>query len=337
MYRTIFRGGLILATAVTGLFAATGGALASTSPSSTDTPHMARMAQDASTPALGNFVINPASTVAYFTVPTENEVLPLDLTTDAFGSAIPVGSDPQGIDITPNGKTLYVADSGGQTISKVTIATGKVTPITTPAGFLNDTPYSIVVMNNGNALYSTTFAGSGFGANVYDLNLTTDTSTLVSNIGINSEVTEVTQLSRSGNHAAVGAVLGDDSGGPFDVYTAATGDVVSGSLNAFVSSAALNQKGTTMVVDGSYVIDPTSGSLLGTINDDCVSATLTSSGSSGYCLETNSIVALDVSTFLTGTSIALPSGVTGTGEIAISPNGDTLVAVTSAGAAIVSL
>ncbi|MGA8462071.1 MAG: hypothetical protein WB800_42245 [Streptosporangiaceae bacterium] len=59
---------------------------------------------------------------------------------------IPVGSDPQGIDITPNGKTLYVADSGGQTISKVTIATGKVKTITTPAGGLNDTPYSIVVL-----------------------------------------------------------------------------------------------------------------------------------------------------------------------------------------------
>jgi hypothetical protein len=115
------------------------------------------------------------------------------------------------------------------------------------------------------------------------------------------------------------------------------GAVVSGSLNAFISSAALNQKGTTMLVDGSYVIDPTTGSLLGTINDDCVSAVLSRSGSAGYCLETNSIVELDVNTFLTGTSIALPSGVTGTGDIAISPDGKILVAVTSAGAAVASI
>ena len=334
-YRNMSRSALILAMAAAGLFATTGGALAATTSS---LPHgTIRMVPDASGPALGDVVINPASTVAYFTVPTENEVLPLDLATDEFGTAIPVGSDPQGIDITPNGKTLYVADSGGQTISKVTIATSKVTTITTPPGILDDTPYSIAVMNNGNALYSTTFAGSGFGANVYDLNLTTDTSTVVSNMGINGEVTEVTQLSRSGNHAVVGAALGDDSGGPFDVYTAATGDVVSGSLNAFISSAALNQKGTKMVVDGSYVLDPATGSLLGTISDDCISAVLASSGSTGYCLETNSIVEFNVSTFLTGTSIALPSGVTGTGEMAISPNGDTLVAVTSSGAAVVSI
>jgi hypothetical protein len=333
--RTIFRGTLVLAAAAGGLFAATGGALAATTPRSP--AGTIRMAPDASGPAIGDVVINPASTFAYLTIPTENEVLPLDLATDEYGSAIPVGSDPQGVDITPNGKTLYVADSGGQAISKVTIATGKVTTITTPAGILNDTPYSIAVMNNGNALYSTTFAGSGFGANVYDLNLTTDTSTLVSSMGINGEVTEVTQLSRSGNHAVVGAALGDDSGGPFDVYTAATGDVVSGSLNAFISSAALNQKGTKMLVDGSYVIDPATGSLLGTISDDCVSAVLNSSGSTGYCLEANSIVELDVSTFLTGTSIALPSGVTGTGDIAISPNGKILVAVTSAGVAVGSI
>jgi streptogramin lyase len=191
----------------------------------------------------GNVVINPASTYAYFTVPSENEVAVLNLSTDQYGTPIPVGSDPQGIDITPNGKTLYVADSGGQTISKVTIATSKVKTIITPAGGLSDTPYSIVVLNNGNALYSTTFAGSGFGANVYDLNLSTDASTEVTSFGINGEVTEVTQLSRSWNHKIAGAVLGDDSGGPFDIYTAATGDVVSGSLNNFISYGSLNKAG----------------------------------------------------------------------------------------------
>jgi hypothetical protein len=45
-------------------------------------------------------------------------------------------------------------------------------------------------------------------------------------------------------------------------------------------------------------------------------------------------VALNVSRFLTGTSTALPSGVTGTGELAISPNGDLLVGITSAAAVI---
>jgi len=330
-YRTMFRSALIVATAAGGLFVMSAGALADTTPPSSIT------VADSSL-AFAHVVINPASTFAYFTVPSENEVAVLNLSTDAYGTPIPVGSDPQGIDITPNGKTLYVADEGGQTISKVNIATGKAKTIETPPGNLGDTPYSIVVLNNGNALYSTTFAGSGFGGNVYDLNLSTDVSTELTSFGLGGQVTEVTQLSRSINHQVAGAVLGDDSGGPFDVYTAATGDVVSGSLNTFISSGSLDKKGTTFLVDGTYVIDPATGSLLGTISGvDCTGAVLNASGAGGYCLESDAIVALNVSRFLTGASTALPSGVTGDGDLAISPNGDLLVGITSAGAVIATI
>jgi hypothetical protein len=329
-YRVIFRSTLILAMATAGVAGASGGALAAASPSSSLTIVKSSL-------PFADVVINPASTFAYFTVPTENEVAVLNLETHKFGKSIPVGSDPQGIDIGSGGKTLWVADSGGQTISEVTIATGKVKTITTPAGTLDDTPYSIVVLNNGNALYSTTFSGSGFGANVYELNLSTDVSTEVSSFGINGQVTEVTQLSRSWNYGVAGAVLGDDSGGPFDIYTAATGKVVSGSLNNFIGFGSLNGKGTTFLVDGSYVIDAATGALLGTISDDCVGAVLNRSGAAGYCLESGALVDLNVSRFLTGASTALPSGVTGTGELAISPNGDLLVGITSAGALIDSI
>jgi DNA-binding beta-propeller fold protein YncE len=316
--------------AAAGIAGTSGGALAATTPSSSLTIVKSSL-------SFADVVINPASTFAYFTVPTENEVAVLNLETHKFGKPIPVGSDPQGIDIAPDGKTLLVADTGGQTISQVTIATGKVKTITTPAGTLDDTPYSIVVLDNKNALYSTTFEGSGFGANVYELNLTTDVSTEVSSFGLGGQVTEVTQMSRSWNHAVAGAVLGDDSGGPFDIYTAATGNVVSGSLNNFIGFGSLNGEGTTFLVDGSYVIDAATGTLLGTINDDCVGAVLNRSGADGYCLESGALVALRVSRFLTGASTALPAGVTGTGELAISPNGDLLVGITSAGALIDSL
>jgi hypothetical protein len=317
---------MILALAAAGLAGMTGGATAATASSS--------LVIVKSSLSFADVVVNPASTVAYFTVPAKNEVAVLNLTTDKFGTPIPVGSDPQGIDIGPGGKALYVADSGGQTISAVDVATGKVKKITTPAGTSDDTPYSIAVLNNGNALYSTTFAGSGFGADVYDLNLTTDVSTVVTGIGINGQVTEVTQMSRSGNYGVAGAVLGDDSGGPFDIYTAATGNVVSGSLNNFIGYGSFNKTGTTFLIDGSYVIDAANGAQLGTINDDCVGAVLTASGSTGYCLESGALVDLNVSRFLTGASTALPSGVTGTGELAISPNGDKVVGITSAGALI---
>ncbi|HEV2372232.1 MAG TPA: Calx-beta domain-containing protein [Streptosporangiaceae bacterium] len=287
-----------------------------------------------STSAFQNVVINPSSTTAYLTVPGKNEVAVLNLRTGTYGKPIPVGSDPHGIDITPDGKTLYVCDSGGQTISKVDTATRTVTTITTPPGLLNDTPYSIAIMNNGNALYSTTFAGSGFGANVYNLNLTTDASTVVTAI---SPVTEATPLSRSADYSTVGAVLGDDSGGPFDIYTAATGNVVSGSLNNFISSSSLNGNGSTVLVDGRYVIDAATGSLLGTISDSCGSSALTALGTTGYCLEAQSIVRLRIKRFLTGKAIALPQPAGGGAQLALSDNGRVLVAETSGGATIVEL
>jgi hypothetical protein len=46
-------------------------------------------------------------------------------------------------------------------------------------------------------------------------------------------------------------------------------------------------------------------------------------------------VKLNITRSLTGESVALPSGVTGTGELAISPNGKLLVAETNTGATIV--
>lgn len=282
-------------------------------------------------------VINPSSTTAFLTVPAKNEVAVLNLRTGTYGKPIPVGSDPQGIDITPDGKTLYVCDSGGQTISKVVIATRKVTTITTPPGSLTDTPLSIAVMNNGHALYTTTFSGSGFGAIAYNLNLSTNVSTVASGIGFGGLVTEFTPLSRSLDRSTVGAVLGDDSGGPFDIYTAATGNVVSGSLNAFISSSSLDGDGSTMLVDGRYVIDAATGSLLGTISDTCGSSALTATGSTGYCLEQQAIVRLNIGRFLVSKTIKLPQPTAGGAQLALSDNGDVLVAETGGGATIVEL
>jgi YVTN family beta-propeller protein len=348
---------------VAGLMAATGGASASTAAPPTiglsparaiASPHGATVtyrAMPSAAPASihpdvslapnGTFadaVVNPASTKAYLTAPGLNEVFVLNLSTLTYGRPIRVGSIPQGIDITPDGKTLYVCDSGGQTISRVDIATRKVTTIITPKGFENDTPFSIAVMNNGHAIYTTTFNGSGFAAFAYNLNLRTGVSTRATGLGIDNEVTEDSPVSRSGDHATVGLVIGDDSGGTFDVYTAATGRVVSGSLNDFISSSALNGNGSTMLVSGNsgtYVIDPATGARLGTIACANGNSVLNASGSTGYCVLAQSVVRLHVKTFLTGGTISLPEPTTPGALPALSPNGRYLVIESNGGATVV--
>ena len=364
MIRTIARAGAAIAVGMTGLLAVPGGASASSAAVPTirfaaaqgiASPHGATLAYWAARSAAsaathpgvllapsGTFadaVINPASTTAYLTAPSLNDVYPLNLTTGKYGRPIPVGSVPQGIDITPNGKTLYVCDSGGQTISRVDIATRKVTTIITPPGTLNDTPFSIAVMNNGHAIYTTTFNGSGFGAYAYDLNLRTGTSTRATGLGIiDGQVTEDSPVSRSGGHSTVGLVIGDDSGGSFDVYTAATGRVVSGSLNDFITSSSLDGNGSKMLVSGNfgtYVIDAATGSLLGTIACARGNSVLNATGSTGYCVLAQSVVKLRVNRFLTGGTISLPQPTTPGALPALSPNGLFLVIESNGGATIV--
>lgn len=280
-------------------------------------------------------VINPSGTTAYLTVPAKNQVAVLNLKTGAYSKPIAVGSDPQGIDITPNGTTLYVCDAGGQTISKVVVATRKVTTIITPSSFSHDTPLSIAVLNKGHAIYTTTFSGSGFGGHAYNLNLRTGVSTVASKIGINGQTTEFSPVSRSADHSTLGVVIGDDSGGTFDIYTAATGNVVSNSLNAFISSSSLDGDGSTMLVDGAYVIDGASGAVLGTINDACSSSVLNGTGSTGYCLEAQALAKLNVGRFLVSKTVSLPKPAAGGKQLAYSSQGHVLVAETTGGATII--
>jgi len=142
-------------------------------------------------------------------------------------------------------------------------------------------------------------------------------------------------VSRSADYSTVGVVIGDDSGGTFDIYTAATGNVVTNSLNTFISSSSLDGDGSTMLVDGAFVIDGASGAALGTISDACSSSVLTGTGSTGYCLEAQALAKLNVARFLVSQTVNLPQPAAGGGQLAYSGNGHVLVAETGGGATII--
>ena len=299
------------------------------------------------TGSLQNAVIDPGSHTAYITNKALNEVKVLNLATGAYGAPILVGSAPAGIDITPDGRMLYVCDSGGQAISVVRILTHRVIKtITTPAGFDSETPYSIAIANNGQALFTTTFQGSGFGAHVYDLNLFTDAISVLSAGGIGGQVTEVTPLVRSADRSTIAGILGDDSGGPFFVYSAATGAVTSGSLNAFVYWGALNANGSTLVVGSgpfmfspaTYVVNTSTDAVAGTIAGSSADSglALNSAGTTAYRLSAGVLETLNVTRFLEGNSIGEPDA-TAPGNVVISPDNKTVLSLTASGATILRL
>src|SRR5947209_7662603 len=98
--------------------------------------------------SLNDVVIDPTSAHAYITNSTLNEVEVLNIHTGRYSAPVLVGSDPTSIDISPDGKTLYVCDSGGQTISVIDVATHKVIrTIITPQGFDAEKPFSIAIGN----------------------------------------------------------------------------------------------------------------------------------------------------------------------------------------------
>jgi YVTN family beta-propeller protein len=289
-------------------------------------------------PTFGDVVISPNSQTAYLTVPSENEVAVLNLATGTFGVPIDVGSKPEGIDITPDGSTLYVCDSGGEAISVVDLATDQVQTIVTPTNFDDATPWQIGIGDNGTAIFTTTFDGSGFGAYAYLLNLGSDAISTLTSVGDNGLVTEAARVARSADYSTAAIALGDDSGGPISIYSFGSGTVANVSLNEFVSYIAVSGTGSTVMVDGgahAYVLSGATGALAGTVATGGFGTALDQTGTVGYILSESSVQEVDVARFLTDGSVPLPNGDTAGGALAISPDGTTLVALTSGGAVII--
>ena len=64
-------------------------------------------------------VVVSATGVAYISNPTRNQVEVLDLTNGVLRAPILVGPQPRGLDLSPDGATLYVADNGADQVSVV--------------------------------------------------------------------------------------------------------------------------------------------------------------------------------------------------------------------------
>ena len=219
------------------------------------------------TGTIGDLVVDGACQHVYATNTTTNKVEVIDLDTGELQSPIQVGSKPVGLDVTPDGQFLYVANSGGNNISVVDLVHRvELRKITVPAGFTNDTPYWIAIASNGLALFSPTFGGSGFGAHLEQLVLATDAVSVRTDFWYSGTTTEVTRLVASADRTAIGVMAGDISSGPVFKYTAATNTFSpEKDLNVFLSGISLDATGSTFVVNlGTFVLDGAL-SLAGTI------------------------------------------------------------------------
>jgi YVTN family beta-propeller protein len=279
----------------------------------------------------GSQVVADAAGHAFVSDPAGNQVVVIDLATLA-SQTIPVGSQPQGLALSPDGTKLYVADTGSSFVSVVDVAQRREDhriPVPPGAGS-NDTPYSIAVASNGKAFVATTFNGSGFGARMVEINLATEATTVRTDFYL-GRTTEQTKLAASGDHSRIGIVAGDISSGPLFIYKAATDTFTSEyDTNSLVSNVALDRTGAhVVVVPGTYVFDGTPA-LQATIPGGGLGVAVTPAGDAAFRVQATSIELLDLTRGLVTGRIDLPqSAGTATGGIALGSDGSTVVVLTT--------
>lgn len=281
----------------------------------------------------------------YVSNDTGNRIEDVSVAAGAAEAPIPVGSSPEGFDITPDGARLYVANRGGTNVSVVDLATRvELKKISFTSNFSGDTPLSLAIAKSGKAFFSTTFAGSGFGGRVMSLDLSTEVVTDETSFFIDGTTTEATILQSSFDHTVIGAVAGDISSAPVFVYTAAADTFKpEHDLNRFVSRVVVSADGSLLLVDGAYVLD-TNLNLLGTISGaTTVWAAFGPSSGVAYRAAGDHLDVLDTTHFLVTGSIPVTAdtmhgtdGSRNLGNLAVSSNGHWIALVTDHGLTFVS-
>jgi len=103
----------------------------------------------AQAPASADAAANPMT--AYVTNTNSNTVTPIDVATNTPGSPIPVGTNPRGIAVTPDGKIAYVTNQGSGTVTPINVATNAPgSPI-----FVGNTPSGVAVTPDDKTAYVT--------------------------------------------------------------------------------------------------------------------------------------------------------------------------------------
>ncbi|MGH3222221.1 MAG: hypothetical protein ACRDPY_26600 [Streptosporangiaceae bacterium] len=103
------------------------------------------------TPRVGPSVTTPIAYVADSGGGTGDTVTPIDLATGTPGHPITVGNYPEGIAITPDGKTAYVTDFNQGSVTPIHLATGAPGPPIT----VGKEPEGIAITPDGNTAYVT--------------------------------------------------------------------------------------------------------------------------------------------------------------------------------------
>lgn len=184
----------------------------------------------------------------YITDVNANRLIVFSLKLRQIIHQISVGSFPCGMAITPDGKHLYVANSGEYSISKIDLESmGNASTIPVPPLHphpqVNPTPYDIAVVDEDTALIGGD-AGYGSGGPIYELNLETLDITAREDIGGGNR-----PVLRSSLDFSTAAILFEPGASPSTVgrYDAASDSSIAG-LFDMERGIAINKDGTRIAI-----------------------------------------------------------------------------------------
>jgi hypothetical protein len=178
-----------------------------------------------------------------------------------FEESIQVGSMPTGLDITPDGLTMYVANGGGNNVSVVDLAQrierGKITLIQThPSGhWINRMGGTVAVGNNGRLLVTTMTWCCQSPDGLQEILLFTGTVTERTDVPAGSSP----YVARASADRSIIGLLGGSIAGPVAIYRSATGTITP-PAGGLVTTAdfSINGDGSRLfVMPGNQVVDST--------------------------------------------------------------------------------
>ncbi|MEA2828554.1 MAG: hypothetical protein QOG43_2993 [Actinomycetota bacterium] len=282
--------------------------------------------------------------LAYATNADRDQVEVVSLATGALQTPIPVGSQPRGLALSPDGGTLYVADWGSNEVSVVDIsARQEVRRITVPRHPHPDWDgvFSIAVADNGTALLTTSLRGMYGGGRFLQLDLVVGTLRARPDFDLLAQQTEGPSIVKSSaDHSLITGWTDFGTSAPsgfVTLYTSATDSISPRTYFPPGSTVAAAAGGSrVLALPGSTVYDRDMV-VQGTIPGGGRAVAVNSSGTTGYRVQDGSIDVLDLAGLLQVGSIPLPEPVgSASGRVAITADGAKLAVLTSSGLSVVN-
>jgi len=185
-------------------------------------------------------------------ITSSSAVLRYDVRSGAFLTSYELNGKPTGIDLSPNGDTLAVADQSLSGIHLIDLNTNSVTQ----AHFIPEPyeggSYSVAYGADGMLLITSTFNGSGW-VPLRRYDPTTRAMTIIASIRQNS------MLSASGDRSVIGYVESNISSGPVGIYDVATRAITYKQMTSWFNyEIGTNRNGTQFGVPtygGTYIFD----------------------------------------------------------------------------------